>query len=28
MFTVNWGNAVQDEYFDTLNTVIESYRAP
>jgi hypothetical protein len=28
MFTVNWGNAVQDEYFDTLNTVIESYRTP
>jgi hypothetical protein len=28
MFTVNWGNAVQDEYLDTLNTVIESYRTP
>ena len=28
MFTVNWGNAVQDQYLDTLNTVIESYRAP
>jgi len=28
MFTVNWGNAVQDQYLDTLNAVIESYRTP
>jgi hypothetical protein len=28
MFTVNWGNAVQDQYLDTLNAVIESYRVP
>ncbi len=28
MFTVNWGNAVKDQYFDTLNTVIQSYRTP
>ena len=28
MFTVNWGNAVQDQYLDTLNAVIDSYRIP
>ena len=28
MFTVNWGNAVEEQYIDTLNAVIESYRAP
>jgi hypothetical protein len=28
MFTVNWGNSVQDQYLDTLNAVIESYRIP
>lgn len=28
MFTVNWGNDMQETYFDTLNTVIESYRLP
>jgi len=28
MFTVDWGNAVEDQYFDILNTVIESYRIP
>jgi len=27
-FTVNWGNSVQDQYIDTLNSVIESYRVP
>ena len=28
MFTVNWGNDMYDTYFDTLNSVIESYRIP
>jgi len=28
MFTVDWGNDVKDQYIDTLNTVIESYRLP
>ena len=28
MFTVNWGNAVEEQYFDLLNAVIDSYRIP
>jgi hypothetical protein len=28
MFTVNWGNSMQDQYLDTLNAVIKSYRIP
>lgn len=28
MFTVNWGNSMEETYLDTLNTVIESYRTP
>lgn len=27
-FTVDWGNSVHDQYIDTLNAVIESYRVP
>jgi len=27
-FTVNWGDAVEDQYFDTLAYVIESYTIP
>jgi len=28
MFTVYWGNDYQDQYLDTLNAVIASYRVP
>jgi len=28
LFTVNWGNNVQDDYIDTLNYVIDSYSIP
>jgi opacity protein-like surface antigen len=28
MFTVDWGNDYKDQYLDTLNTVISSYRLP
>ncbi|MGD8404560.1 MAG: hypothetical protein PVJ21_12930 [Anaerolineales bacterium] len=28
LFTVDWGNSVEDEYIDTLNYVIESYSSP
>jgi hypothetical protein len=28
MFTVNWGDAVKDQYFDTVMAVIDSYRVP
>src|SRR5512146_3208055 len=28
MFTVDWGNDSKDQYIDTLNKVIESYRIP
>ena len=28
LFTVNWGNSVEDDYIDTLNYVIESYSSP
>lgn len=28
MFTVNWGDAVKDQYFDTLMSVVDSYRLP
>lgn len=28
LFTVNWGNSVEDVYIDTLNYVIESYSIP
>ena len=27
-FTVDWGNSVEDQYFDTLSYVIESYTIP
>ncbi|HEX2698526.1 MAG TPA: hypothetical protein VHM28_12520 [Anaerolineales bacterium] len=28
MFTVDWGNDYEDQYLDTLNAVIDSYRLP
>ena len=28
LFTVNWGNSVEDDYIDTLNYVIDSYSIP
>jgi hypothetical protein len=28
MFTVDWGNSVESQYSDILNSVIESYRIP
>jgi len=28
LFTVNWGNSVEDDYIDTLNYVIDSYLIP
>ncbi len=28
LFTVDWGNGYKDQYIDTLNKVIESYRVP
>jgi hypothetical protein len=28
MFTVNWGDAYKDQYMDTLDAVVSSYRVP
>jgi hypothetical protein len=28
MFTIDWGNAAKDTYFDTLDKVVSSYRVP
>jgi hypothetical protein len=28
MFTINWGNNLKDQYIDTLNSVVSSYRVP
>jgi len=28
LFTVNWGNSVEEDYIDTLNYIIDSYSSP